>query len=52
MMSGAGPVLGVVRFLQQSEDRCLIDGTLDGLAPGPHGLHVHALGDLTSDCDR
>uniref|UniRef100_A0A667XY24 Superoxide dismutase copper chaperone n=1 Tax=Myripristis murdjan TaxID=586833 RepID=A0A667XY24_9TELE len=28
----------------------LIDGTIDGLEPGPHGLHVHTLGDLTQDC--
>lgn len=50
MMSGAGPVQGVVRFLQLSEERCLIDGTIDGLEPGAHGLHVHSLGDLTLDC--
>ncbi|KAM6949096.1 copper chaperone for superoxide dismutase [Aplochiton taeniatus] len=50
MMGGEGPVQGVVRFLQLSEDRCLIDGTIDGLEPGPHGLHVHTLGDLTQDC--
>lgn len=40
----------MVRFLQLSEQRCLIDGTIDGLEPGPHGLHVHTLGDLTRDC--
>ncbi|XP_072315330.1 copper chaperone for superoxide dismutase [Eucyclogobius newberryi] len=45
-----GAVLGVVRFLQLSPERCLIDGTIDGLQPGAHGLHVHALGDLTLDC--
>ncbi|KAG7330462.1 hypothetical protein KOW79_006684 [Hemibagrus wyckioides] len=50
MVSGAGRVQGVVRFLQLSEDRCLIDGTIDGLEPGAHGLHVHELGDLTLDC--
>lgn len=50
MMSGAGSIQGVVRFLQLSEGHCLIDGTIDGLAPGRHGLHVHALGDLTLDC--
>ncbi|KAB5579093.1 hypothetical protein PHYPO_G00190780 [Pangasianodon hypophthalmus] len=50
MLSGAGLVQGVVRFLQLSEDRCLIDGTIDGLEPGPHGLHVHEFGDLTQDC--
>ncbi|XP_071379643.1 copper chaperone for superoxide dismutase [Centroberyx affinis] len=50
MLAGVGAVQGVVRFLQLSEERCLIDGTIDGLEPGPHGLHVHTLGDLTQDC--
>nr|XP_029134388.1 copper chaperone for superoxide dismutase isoform X1 [Labrus bergylta] len=50
MLAGVGSAVGVVRFLQLSEERCLIDGTIDGLEPGPHGLHVHALGDLTQDC--
>ncbi|XP_029310345.1 copper chaperone for superoxide dismutase-like [Cottoperca gobio] len=50
MLAGVGKIQGVVRFLQLSEQRCLIDGTIDGLEPGPHGLHVHALGDLTLDC--
>lgn len=52
MMAGEGAVQGVVRFLQLSEDRCLVEGTIDGLEPGPHGLHVHALGDITQDCFR
>ncbi|KAM6959949.1 copper chaperone for superoxide dismutase [Tautogolabrus adspersus] len=50
MLAGVGNTVGVVRFLQLSEERCLIDGTIDGLEPGPHGLHVHTLGDLTQDC--
>ncbi|XP_061525013.1 copper chaperone for superoxide dismutase-like isoform X1 [Phycodurus eques] len=51
MLAGEwGQVQGVVRFLQLSAERCLIDGTVDGLEPGAHGLHVHALGDLTEDC--
>ncbi|XP_068444029.1 copper chaperone for superoxide dismutase [Clinocottus analis] len=50
MLAGGGRIQGVVRFLQLSEQRCLIDGTIDGLEPGPHGLHVHTLGDLTLDC--
>ncbi|XP_026209324.1 copper chaperone for superoxide dismutase [Anabas testudineus] len=50
MLAGVGRIQGVVRFLQLSEGRCLIDGTIDGLEPGPHGLHVHTLGDLTQDC--
>lgn len=52
MLAGVGNIQGVVRFLQLSEGRCLIDGTIDGLEPGPHGLHVHTLGDLTLDCLR
>ncbi|XP_070785828.1 copper chaperone for superoxide dismutase [Enoplosus armatus] len=50
MLAGVEKIQGVVRFLQLSEERCLIDGTIDGLEPGPHGLHVHTLGDLTLDC--
>ncbi|XP_061664407.1 copper chaperone for superoxide dismutase-like [Syngnathoides biaculeatus] len=51
MVAGdGGRIQGVVRFLQLSAERCLIDGTVDGLEPGAHGLHVHALGDLTEDC--
>lgn len=52
MLAGVGPIQGVVRFLQLSEERCLIDGTIDGLEAGPHGLHVHTLGDLTQECNR
>lgn len=52
MLAGVGNVQGVVRFLQLSQERCLIDGTIDGLEPGHHGLHVHTLGDLTQDCNR
>ncbi|XP_038620546.1 copper chaperone for superoxide dismutase isoform X2 [Tachyglossus aculeatus] len=50
MMGGPGPVQGVVRFLQVSPNCCLIEGTIDGLEAGPHGLHVHQYGDLTHDC--
>lgn len=52
MLAGAGNIQGVVRLLQLSEEACLIDGTIDGLDPGPHGLHIHTLGDLTQHCLR
>uniref|UniRef100_A0A8D0GLC5 Superoxide dismutase copper chaperone n=1 Tax=Sphenodon punctatus TaxID=8508 RepID=A0A8D0GLC5_SPHPU len=51
VLSGTRGVQGVVRFLQVSQERCLVDGTIDGLAPGLHGLHVHEFGDITSFCD-
>ncbi|XP_037696686.1 copper chaperone for superoxide dismutase [Choloepus didactylus] len=50
ILGGPGPVQGVVRFLQLTPKLCLIEGTVDGLDPGPHGLHVHQYGDLTSNC--
>ncbi|XP_050815829.1 copper chaperone for superoxide dismutase isoform X3 [Gopherus flavomarginatus] len=51
MMSGSSLVQGVVRFLQVSPEKCLIEGTIDGLEPGLHGLHVHEFGDVTNSCD-
>ncbi|XP_070283690.1 copper chaperone for superoxide dismutase [Myotis yumanensis] len=51
ILGGPGPVQGVVRFLQLTPELCLIEGTIDGLEPGPHGLHVHQFGDLTRNCN-
>ncbi|XP_078591575.1 copper chaperone for superoxide dismutase-like [Branchiostoma floridae x Branchiostoma japonicum] len=52
-MSGFGrsAVQGVVRFVQLSEKKVAIEGTIDGLTPGLHGLAVHELGDLSQGCD-
>ncbi|XP_046387793.1 copper chaperone for superoxide dismutase isoform X2 [Ischnura elegans] len=44
------PVCGVVRFIQATEKECIIEGVLDGLSPGPHGLHVHECGDISQGC--
>ncbi|XP_068779908.1 copper chaperone for superoxide dismutase [Struthio camelus] len=49
-LRGPGAVRGLVRFLQVSPERCLVEGAVDGLRPGPHGLHVHEFGDLSDDC--
>ncbi|EDL33071.1 copper chaperone for superoxide dismutase [Mus musculus] len=51
ILEGCGSIQGVVRFLQLSSELCLIEGTIDGLEPGLHGLHVHQYGDLTRDCN-
>ncbi|NXJ58489.1 CCS dismutase, partial [Spizaetus tyrannus] len=50
-LSGPGAVRGLVRFLQVSPTRCLVDGAVDGLPPGPHGIHIHEFGDLSRPCD-
>ena len=38
--------------VQVSEGLCVIDGTVDGLSPGLHGLNIHELGDLSQGCSR
>lgn len=44
-------IKGVIRFAQTSEG-CVIDGTVDGLTPGEHGIHIHECGDISKGCDR
>ncbi|XP_076818050.1 copper chaperone for superoxide dismutase-like isoform X1 [Clavelina lepadiformis] len=43
-------VNGVVRIVQLANNNCLIEGTIDGLTPGKHGLNVHEYGDLSDGC--
>lgn len=51
LKNGSG-VFGVIRFFQKQNDVCIIDGTIDGLVPGDHGLHIHQFGDLSDGCNR
>ncbi|XP_071454936.1 copper chaperone for superoxide dismutase-like [Hetaerina americana] len=44
-------VYGVVRFIQTTEDECIIEGVLDGLTPGLHGIHIHEYGDISQGCN-
>ncbi|NXH13725.1 CCS dismutase, partial [Bucco capensis] len=46
-----GAPQGLLRFVQLSAQRCLLDGSIRGLPPGPHGLHIHEFGDLSQPCD-
>ncbi|XP_033216741.1 copper chaperone for superoxide dismutase isoform X2 [Belonocnema kinseyi] len=43
-------IKGVIRFAQTANG-CIIDGTVDGLSPGPHGLHIHECGDISRGCE-
>jgi len=45
-----GSAKGVVRLVQLDNENCLIDGTIDGLPPGKHGLHIHECGDISQGC--
>ncbi|XP_052745999.1 uncharacterized protein LOC112058522 [Bicyclus anynana] len=44
-------VLGVIRFQQSSAGPLVGDGSVHGLAPGAHGLHVRHTGDLSMGCE-
>ncbi|KAI3792872.1 hypothetical protein L2E82_06763 [Cichorium intybus] len=51
VLSSSEGVSGTVLFEQASEDApTTVTGNLSGLKPGPHGFHVHALGDTTNGC--
>lgn len=41
-------VQGVIRFMQTGPNTCVIDGTIDRLKPGKHGLAIHECGDTSS----
>lgn len=48
-------IRGVVRFSTAADDKtahgCVVDGVIDGLAPGSHGLHIHECGDISNGCE-
>jgi Cu-Zn family superoxide dismutase len=48
---GSSGVSGTVTFYQREGDaHVTIRVRAQGVAPGKHGLHIHALGDLTQGC--
>lgn len=51
---GLDKIKGVVRFSAAHENGfgggCIIDGAIDGLEPGLHGIHIHECGDLSNGC--
>jgi copper chaperone for superoxide dismutase len=48
---GAGKIEGVIRFVQVENDKCVIDGTIDGLKPqSEHALAIFECGDISAGC--
>lgn len=45
-------IKGIVRFIQINENQCVVDGTIDGLTPGKHGIHIYECGDVSNGCER
>ncbi|GAY68943.1 hypothetical protein CUMW_268110 [Citrus unshiu] len=50
VLGGTEGVKGTVSFTQEGDGPTTVSGSLSGLKPGPHGFHVHALGDTTNGC--
>ncbi|KAH9688509.1 Superoxide dismutase (Cu-Zn) 4A [Citrus sinensis] len=50
VLGGTEGVKGTVSFAQEGDGPTTVSGSLSGLKPGPHGFHVHALGDTTNGC--
>ena len=51
VLRGDAGVSGVITFEQSSSGgNTTIKGKITGLKAGPHGFHVHALGDLSDGC--
>ncbi|MCL7051427.1 hypothetical protein MKW94_009822 [Papaver nudicaule] len=44
-------IRGSLQFIQDSKGITHINGKITGLTPGPHGFHIHALGDTTNGCN-
>jgi len=51
VLRGDAGVTGVITFEQPSSGgNTTLKGKISGLKAGPHGFHVHALGDLSDGC--
>ena len=47
-----GGVNGLARLVQTDAECCVVEGTVDGLHPGPYQLQVRQYGDLSKGCLR
>ena len=49
LMDHANTIKGIL-YLTQTKTGVVIKGTINGLAPGKHGFHIHQYGDMTDGC--
>ncbi|KAL8617891.1 hypothetical protein ACOMHN_016547 [Nucella lapillus] len=50
ILVSAVAVTGTLFFSSQNDGKVYITGQVEGLAPGPHGFHIHEYGDTRNDC--
>ncbi|ESO85652.1 hypothetical protein LOTGIDRAFT_107910, partial [Lottia gigantea] len=48
--AGNSLIKGVVRFIQSDQNKCIIEGTIDGLPEGHHSVCIHQYGDISLGC--
>ena len=53
IVKGAEGQRGLARLVQLAPERCVVEATIDGLAPGEeHSVSIHEYGDLSAGFDR
>ncbi|KVH90738.1 superoxide dismutase [Cu-Zn], chloroplastic [Cynara cardunculus var. scolymus] len=50
VLKGTSSVEGVVTLSQEDNGPTTVNVKITGLAPGPHGFHLHEFGDTTNGC--
>ena len=45
-------VKGLARLVQVDEKKCVVEGVVDGLQPGPCLVRIREFGDLSQGCSR
>lgn len=50
VLKGNSDVEGVVTLVQEEDGPTTVSVKITGLAPGPHGFHLHEFGDTTNGC--
>ncbi|CAA7017871.1 unnamed protein product [Microthlaspi erraticum] len=50
VLKGTSNVEGVVTLIQEDSGPTTVNVCIKGLAPGPHGFHLHEFGDTTNGC--
>ncbi|KAG6760666.1 hypothetical protein POTOM_033842 [Populus tomentosa] len=50
VLKGTSNVEGVVILTQEADGPTTVNARITGLAPGPHGFHLHQYGDTTNGC--
>jgi len=51
VIKGDGGISGLITMVSVTGQKTKIVGSVSGLSPGSHGMHIHELGDLSAGCN-